>query len=557
MPPPVDKSTSPAGGADRDWRTDKTGGEVSSNSPAHPAVTTGTGHSGPPGSSTESHIRGSSLLLAGRLLALGLNLLTQIVAVRFFAKSDYGALAYGLSVATLGSAISLAGLDKAASRFIPMYREHGEQAKIFGSLVLMAAMLSLLGLAVVAAVLGFRALFAASLAHDPLAASLLLVLVLLAPVGAFDTLLVSWFAIFSGARAIVLRKHVLTPLLKLGATLAVVTTGGDVRRLAWGLVIAGVVGTGVYGAVLLRLLQRQGILQHRSGWRRSVPARELLSFALPLFGSDMVFFLRGTLVVLLLQHFKDATTVASYQAVVPAARLGIVVRDNFAYLFLPMAARLLVRGDHRGVEDLYRRTTIWVAMLSFPVFAVTLAFATPITILIFGERYASSGSVLAVLAFGQFLNATAGLSVLTLRALGKIKTLVAIDVVITALSLSLNLLLIPRHGAVGAAIATAATMSVHSVLNVLGLWRANRITMMRRADWRFYAGIALVTSLLVGVQSMLHPPLFVGLLLAALLIAAVGIANRHLLDVTGTFPELRRFWPLRLLLGRRDLTRRR
>lgn len=491
-------------------------------------------------SASEKHIRGSSLLLAGRLLALGLNLIAQVVVVRFFAKSEYGALAYGMSVVSLGSTLSLLGLDKAASRFLPMYRERGEDAKIFGALVLIATTILLLGLAIVVGVLGFRGLVATSLHRDPLAASMLLVLIVLAPVGALDTCLVSLFAVFSGARAIFFRRHFLGPLLKLAATLAVVALHGSVWQLAWGMVVAGVLGTAIYAVMLVRLLARKGILARRGGWRQVVPARDIVSFALPLFGSDLVFFLRSSLVVMLLQHFKDATEVASYQAVVPAARLALVVRDSFAFLYVPMAARLLARDDRRGIADLYSNTTSWITMLCFPIFIATFVFAAPFTLLVFGERYASSARILALLALGQFLNANGGTSVLTLRTLGKIRILIGIDVTITVLSLTLNFLLIPRWGAVGAAVATGTAMSVQSLLNHAGLWTASRITLFRRGTWRFHASIVMTTLLLSGLQWLFHPPLFLAVPLAIAATAAVLLANRHLLDVAATFPQLQR-----------------
>jgi O-antigen/teichoic acid export membrane protein len=501
--------------------------------------------------STERHIRGSSLLLVGRMLGLGLNLLAQVVAVRFFSKSDYGALAYGLSVATLGSTLSSIGLDKAASRFIPIYREHRDWARMFGAMWLMTCSVLGLGIAVIVTVLGMQGLVSQSLQRDPTAASLLLVLILLAPVGAFDNLLVSLFAVFSGARAIFFRKHLLGPLLKLGATLLVVGLHGDVQALAWGTVAAGILGTGIYALTLRRILARQGLLQHAAGWRDHLPVREIFLFALPIFGSDMVFFLRNTLVVMLLQHFKDASAVASYQAVVPAARLNIVVRDSFAYLFVPMAAKLFARGDRAGIDDLYCRTTTWVSLLSFPIFIVTFALAKPLTVQLFGERYADSSRILAFLAAGQFLNASAGLSVLTLRVLGRIRTIIAIDVAITALSLTLNLTLIPRYGAFGAAIATCGTLAVHSLLNFAGLYHAARISILHRRYLWFFASVLLGTAAVVLVQQFLRPPLVLGAAWALAVIVGVAGINRHLLEVDGTFPMLMRYGVLRRLFARR------
>jgi hypothetical protein len=50
----------------------------------------------------------------------------------------------------------------------------------------------------------------------------------------------------------------------------------------------------------------------------------------------------------------------------------------------------------------------------------------------------------------------------------------------------------------------------------------------------------MTTVLLSGLQVLFHPPLFLAVPLAIAATAAVGIANRHLLDVASTFPQLQR-----------------
>jgi O-antigen/teichoic acid export membrane protein len=86
---------------------------------------------------TRKHIRGSSLLLFGRFVSLGLNFLVQILTVRYLSKQDFGAFSYGLSIVSLGASVSLFGLDKAVSRFVPIYQEHGRFQRVIGSLLLM------------------------------------------------------------------------------------------------------------------------------------------------------------------------------------------------------------------------------------------------------------------------------------------------------------------------------------------------------------------------------------------------------------------------------------
>src|SRR5262245_36245566 len=97
------------------------------------------------------------------MLSLAGSLVAQVVAVRFFSKSDYGAFAYGLSVAALGGTLSVMGLDKAAARFIPIYAERKDHAKLFGALALMAFVMALIGVAVVVTVVGVEGMVVPSL----------------------------------------------------------------------------------------------------------------------------------------------------------------------------------------------------------------------------------------------------------------------------------------------------------------------------------------------------------------------------------------------------------
>ena len=82
-------------------------------------------------------IRGSAVLLFGRLASLGSNLLIQVLIVRHLSKRDYGAWAYALSIVTFLQTIAAMGFDKAATRFFSIYHEREEYDKLFGTALLM------------------------------------------------------------------------------------------------------------------------------------------------------------------------------------------------------------------------------------------------------------------------------------------------------------------------------------------------------------------------------------------------------------------------------------
>ncbi len=170
---------------------------------------------------TRRHLRGSSLLLAGRAVSILANFATQVLAVRYLSKGDYGAFAYALAVASMGAHVTLLGLNRGVNRFVPIDQERGHYGSMFGTIGLALGAVVGLGLALFVLAMGLRGfLYDPVAGHgDPLAVTLVLILIWTAPLQALDTLFQGLLAIFAGARSIFIRRHVLGPGLKLGAVL--------------------------------------------------------------------------------------------------------------------------------------------------------------------------------------------------------------------------------------------------------------------------------------------------------------------------------------------------
>jgi O-antigen/teichoic acid export membrane protein len=57
------------------------------------------------------------------MLSLAVNFATQVVIVRYLSNADFAAFAYGLSLVAMGESLAVLGLDKAISRFLPIYEQ--------------------------------------------------------------------------------------------------------------------------------------------------------------------------------------------------------------------------------------------------------------------------------------------------------------------------------------------------------------------------------------------------------------------------------------------------
>jgi O-antigen/teichoic acid export membrane protein len=258
--------------------------------------------------------------------------------------------------------------------------------------------------------------------------------------------------------------------------------------------------------------------------------------------------------VVILEYFRGSIEVADFRAVVPVAGLNLVVLQSLKLLFMPEASRLYARNDTAGLSDIYWQSAIWTTLATFPLFAVCFFLSEPLVTLLFGERYASSQgsmapSVLALLSLGNYFNAAMGLNTYTLQVYARVRFITAINAIATAAGLCLNLALIPPLGAVGAAIATTASVVLHNLLHHAGLLWKTDIDLLRWSGWKVYLKVLAAVVVLYLVGKLVGPPAVV----TAILVAATSLAlfrlNRSSLRIEETFPELSRVPLLRGLFS--------
>lgn len=495
---------------------------------------------GTPADTTVQHLRGSSLLAVGRVMSVGIALLVQVFIVRYLTRQEYGALAFGLAVVSIASSIQVLGLDKTLARFLPMYEEEGRQELIIGALLVTAATIVALAFLIVTPIVLARDFVNQTLVQDDRAMGLLIILLFMAPIQALDAALVAIFAVFGNARSIFVRRYVLAPFLQLTTVLVVIVLDLGIVALALGYVVSATIGVLVYATILVRVLNARGLFALARTRRIKIPGRELLSFTLPLMSTDLVFVLRGSLVVIFLQAMHGVTAVASYRAVLPVARQNSLIQQNFSYLFVPLAARLYTNRKLKDLNDVYWETAMWIALFTFPIFVASFSLATPITILLFGERYADAAAVLSWLALGFYFNAAMGLNGLTLRVFGRVRFIVAVDLITAALSVVGTLILIERLGAVGGAIGVSATLIIQNLLYQAGLARLTGLDFLPRRFTVLYAILATSAVLMLLFQQTLNPPTPVGLMVGSAVVVVVMFVGRRSIGVATAFPEVAR-----------------
>jgi O-antigen/teichoic acid export membrane protein len=495
------------------------------------------------------NVRGSMLLLVGRLVSLLFTVVTQIVIVRALSKSDYGVFAYAFTLTAAGRILLSLGQGRLLSRFMAKYEEEKDYARMYGAILMAVGSIMVTATLLLAAMaFGLAPLIGGSF-DNPSMTGVLLVLMFLAPLNALDQVFVSIFAVFSKPTAIFFRKYIVTPALQLAVVIFIAKSNGSVQELALGYVLSSAIGIVLYFWMFFGVMRDRGITFRLRQDRIIFPFREVFSFSVPTLTTELAYLVTNTGSVIILGHFHGSRALANFRAVLPAARLNQVVYQTFVTMFLPMTARLHTRGDHEGVRETYWHSSHFQAVSTFPIMVMTTVFARDTTVVLFGERYANASVVLVALSVGYYVSIALGFNIYVLQVYGRLKFLIYSNIGVCIISLGLAFALSPKYGASGAAVASGATMAAQNVVNQVALVRVIGWGGQAMRWIRPYLVVLAGLVALVAVRVVLDPGFVVALVISAVVSLVVVRQTRDDLHLLALFPELKRFRPLRLLLA--------
>lgn len=490
--------------------------------------------------STRKQIRGSSLLLAGRGFSLVINLVTQIVVIRYLSRLDYGAFAWSFSVIEMAALGAAFGMDKSLSRFGAMYHERGDFRRLCGVLILSTGVVLTLGAVAVVSVWAFSAELATLLAIDPVTVSLLVLLIILVPANAFSSVSLSVYAFLGKTNTVFARRHVLGPSIRLAGVITAILLHGGLQYIAMAYLVSGLIAVLIDAVLVSVYLREEKIPQKLKQHRPLIPLREFFGYSLPLLTSDVAFLVRGTFIVFMLGWLADTSASASFRAVLPIVKLNELILINFTILFMPLATRLFSQSQEDQLGEMFQRTSIWAMVLSFPIFAVCITLAPTLTVLLFGKEYADASIILVILSSGYFVQAMFGFNSQLMKVLGMVRTFMALDLLATAFALIMCWWLIPGYGAQGAAIGVTSAIILHSLSKYLAVRFLTSYTQKSTDFNKSFLITGSCALFLILAQILFELHWIAGVLLAASSSMIVFSFNRQLMDITSFFPELKR-----------------
>ena len=432
--------------------------------------------------------RGGALNLFGLLVSGPMQIALTIVVARSVGTAGTGAFFLAVALFTILSNIGELGADTGLVKMLPQYRALGRSRDLTRVVrtALWPPVVFCTGLAVLTWLLAPQ--LASVLARAERAAeveSYLRTFALFIPLGAVSTVVLAGTRGMGTMVPFVSVQNILVPALRPILVGAALTLGLGTVAIALGwaapLGIAFALGI-VLLWVLIRRARDREPSSRRTADRRGISS-EFWRFAGPR-ALAVVFGITVTwLDVLLVGAFMHSTRQAGIYAA--ASRLSVVGATALSAVGMaiaPQVSQLATLGKIRDAESVFQVGTWWLMALTWPAY-ISLAVFAPFLLNVFGHGFAAGHAALTILCLAQLFNLGTGNVTIVLLMVGKSSWNLINSAASLVVNIGLNILLIPRLGITGAAIAWAASIVVSNMSALLEVTYLMRIRPFGTGYW--------------------------------------------------------------------------
>jgi O-antigen/teichoic acid export membrane protein len=383
-----------------------------------------------------------------------------ILLARWLGAAQFGVYAFAMAVVTLLAIPAGLGLPSVVIRFVSEYHFRGDWARIRGllgfanrsvlvaSLVLMALLVLVAGFPRFGLDSEYRyALYLAA----PLVVLLGLEELRSAALKGVDRVLVGQIP-----------EMVVRPAVFLAGVLVLMAAPvqADAQTALWLYLTAALVAFVLW----VRCCLLRTVRPHMRGLVAVSDTPVWVRTALPLLLLGGVQIIGAQMDLILLGLYRSSEETGVYRATFQVAQLVTFAWIAVNTVIAPKLSRLQVAGDRSGLQTLVVQANRVTFVLALPVALVCLVAGEQVLGLVFGVEYRVGYLALSILVGGRLVNALLGSSSTVMRMTGLERQALRGIVAGTLVNLVLNVLLIPRWGIEGAAVASTAGLVVWNVM---------------------------------------------------------------------------------------------
>ncbi len=420
-----------------------------------------------PGSGNESRrdlllaARGGGVKLGGSALTSVAGLAISLLITRMLGASGFGEYRIGVIFSELISQVAGLGLRSSALRFAPIAWANRDAARLEGIARSTTAAPILFAILLAAVVFAGAESIASRVFDAPELAPVLRVFAFAIPLAAGSHALEALLRAVHRVDLSIAGHDVGFQLPKILFTAAALFLGFGVVGAGFAHIAALVVSVLLMGSMLRSLLASFGPRSAPPDYR----PRELMSQAVPMYATNLLRAFSGSLETLLLGVFGVASGVGIYAAALQLVRVAGLLPEAFSSVTMPLISAAWDRGGAEEVRPLLKVVARWSLTATLPIVTIVALWAEPL-LAVFGKEFLAGRAGVVLLSAVPVMNAAFGLCNAVLAMTGHARLNAINWSAFIAAALALDLLLIPRYGVEGAALAVVGSNLFFNALRV-------------------------------------------------------------------------------------------
>lgn len=419
--------------------------------------------------------KGGGITLVGKTFTNLSKFATAFLLARLLGAEHYGRYQLTLNVVTLVADLALLGLDTALMRYVAIAVGRSDQKRTWGTLQIGLGIPLLLSMIASVGVFALSYPVAQEIFHDIRLAPLLQLAAVIIPFSSMSDALTGAVRGFKNMRYPVYAKFIFQPILKLILIAAAALTGLKVQYAI------GIFGAGelVAAALLIYYLNKLFKL-NRPVLAAERNFKEILTFTIPDWIAGIMDTFRLNIQSILIGSLSSIAGVGIFAV---ADQLNVIGHDFYTSINAsakPYIAELHDRGDDKQLERIYQATSKWSLTVNLPFFLALVLFPVPI-LSIFGKSFEGGALALIIMAWASLVDVGTGMCGAILNMTGYTGLKLVNNVLSLALSLIINVMLIPRWGIVGAAVSALSATLILNLVRIVEVFVIMKILPYNRS----------------------------------------------------------------------------
>lgn len=417
------------------------------------------------GKSSDNHlkevVKGSSLALAFKCSGILTGYIFTLLVTRYYGAEGIGIYSLSITILTILAMISMMGFDSSVVRFVAQFSVEKKLSNI--SLLYKNVIQATAPISILIAIFLYicKDKIAINLFNDSSLSVALTVICSIIPFFVINQLNVEVIRGFKDIKLSEyirsLNSHLFNILFFILISFFVISYYVPLYSYSFAILISFLVSS-FFVMTKLRYFPKET--------KQMLSRKELIKVSLPMMIAGLINFSMERIDIIMLGIFSSTENVGIYNIAVKLASLSSLCLVVINTIIAPKFSELHSSNNDAGMKQVVRFASKLMFLTSLPIL-LTLVVWPEFFLGLFGNEFKLGKHALIFLCIGQFVNATSGSVGYFLNMTGRQNIFRNIVLIAAVINLTLNWIMIPRYGIVGAAIATMTSVMFWNIVSVV------------------------------------------------------------------------------------------